>query len=332
MNLSISRADLTRWLESLLRERIVIAPVRVRGQTMFQPISSVNDIAFDFDNTTLSPKGWFFPPTETILTVERTDGRVNLLPATAGRDAVIFGLRPCDAKGIALIDKPFLQEPADALYRERRSRTILIGLACRRTQAECFCTSMGTGPNDSSHVDILLTEVKNGYVVQAVTERGKELVPQGLVGRKGALPRPPKLQTVPTSGLTSATRRFFNDVYWERLADRCLHCNICAYVCPTCYCFDIRDYPDKGKVERVRSWESCQSPGFSLTAGGYDPRTRKGEKLRQRFAHKFLLFPEQFQEVACVGCGRCVRSCPVNIDIREIINELQQLTEVSGGC
>jgi sulfhydrogenase subunit beta (sulfur reductase) len=110
-----------------------------------------------------------------------------------------------------------------------------------------------------------------------------------------------------------------------------LHCNICAYVCPTCYCFDVRDYPDKGKVERVRSWESCQSPGFSLTAGGYDPRTTKGERLRQRFSHKFLYFPERFQDAACIGCGRCVKACPVNIDIREVISDLQQLTEVKSG-
>jgi sulfhydrogenase subunit beta (sulfur reductase) len=331
MSLFASKDDLIRWLDSLLQERIIVAPVRVQGQTMFQPVSKVEEIAFDFDNTTLSPKGWFLPPTETLFSVQRDDGQVELVPTLAERDAVLFGLHPCDAKGIALIDKPFLQDPGDALYRDRRSRTALIGLACRQALPECFCTSMGSAPDDPSNVDILLTEVEDGYIVQAVTEKGKALLPKGLAEYKGKVPTPPKLQAVPTTEVISAMRELFNDSYWEQVGDRCLHCNICAYVCPTCYCFDMRDYTDKGKVERVRSWESCQSPGFSLTAGGYDPRTTKGERLRQRFYHKFLYFPEQFQDVACVGCGRCVRDCPVNIDIREVISDLQQVMEAKSG-
>jgi sulfhydrogenase subunit beta (sulfur reductase) len=331
MNLFASRDDLVRWLDSLLKERIVVAPVRVQEQTVFQPIAKVEEIAFDFDNTTLSPKGWFLPPTETLFSMQRDDGQFELAPMIVERDAVLFGLHPCDAKGIALMDGPFLQDPGDALYRERRGRTALIGLACRQALPECFCTSMGSAPDDPSNVDILLTEVENGYIVQAVTDKGKALLPKGLTEYKGKVPTPPKLKAVPTKEVTSAVRELFDDPYWERLADRCLHCNICAYVCPTCYCFDMRDYADKGKVERVRSWESCQSPGFSLTAGGYDPRTTKGARLRQRFYHKLLYFPEQFQDVACVGCGRCVRDCPVNIDIREVISDLQQVMEAKSG-
>jgi NAD-dependent dihydropyrimidine dehydrogenase PreA subunit len=33
--------------------------------------------------------------------------------------------------------------------------------------------------------------------------------------------------------------------------------------------------------------------------------------------------------VSCVGCGRCVLYCPVNIDIREIAN---QMAEHGGNC
>ncbi len=331
MNLFASKDDIIRWLTSLLKERIVVAPVRVQGQVVFQPISKVKEIAFDFDNTTLSPKGWFLPPTETLFSVQRNDGKVELVPARVERDAVLFGLHPCDARGIALMDAPFLREPADGLYRERRNRTTLIGLACRQAQPECFCTTMGSSPDDPSNVDILLTEAKDGYIVQAVTEKGKVLLPKGLAKHKGKLPAPPKLRAVATKAAISAVRGLFNDPYWEQLADRCLHCNICAYVCPTCYCFDVRDYADKGRAERVRSWESCQSRGFSLTAGSYDPRTTKGERLRQRFYHKFLYFPEEFKDAACVGCGRCVRDCPVNIDIREVISKLWQVTEAKSG-
>jgi len=325
MKLFTSKDDLIRWLNSLLRERIIVAPVRVQELTVFQPISKVEEIAFDFGNTTLSPKGWFLPPTETLFSVQNNDGQPKLVPAVIEKDAVIFGLHPCDARGIALMDSPFLQEPGDALYRERRARTALIGLACHQAQPECFCTSMGSAPNDPSHVDILLTEVEAGYIVQVVTEKGERLLPKGFVEYKGALPTPPEPQAIPIKEVIPAIRELFNNPYWERLADRCLHCNICAYVCPTCYCFDVRDYSDRGNLERVRSWDSCQSSGFTRIAGGYDLRPTKGARLRQRFYHKLLYFPEQFQDVACVGCGRCIKACPVNIDIREVMSDLQQL-------
>ena len=330
MNLYLSRDDLLRWLDQLLRERILLAPVRVQELTLFQPVSKVEEVTLDFGNTTLSPKGWFLPPTETLFSMQSNDGQPQLVPSIIEKDAVIFGLRPCDAKGIALMDGPFLREPSDTLYQEHRARTSLIGLSCRRVQPECFCTSVGSAPNDSSHVDILLTEIENGYIVQVITEKGKALLPKTLVESEQALPPPPELQPVPTKEVTRAVREFFNNPYWERLADRCLHCNICAYVCPTCYCFDMRDYSNKGKLERVRSWDSCQSAGFTRIAGGYDPRTAKGARLRQRFAHKLLYFPEEFQDIACVGCGRCVKSCPVNIDIREVMSDLEQLEAKSG--
>jgi len=331
MKLFIFKEEVIRWLDQLLRERILVAPVQVQGSTLFQPVSKVEEIAFDFGNTTLSPKGWFLPSTEVLFSVQSNDGQPKLVPATVEKDAVIFGMRPCDARGIALLDAPLLREPGDTLYQERRARTSIIGLSCRHVQPECFCTSVGSAPNDPNHVDILLTEIENGYLVQVITEKGKALLPEALAESEETLPPPLEPQAVPVKEVTLAIRELFNNPYWERLADRCLHCNICAYVCPTCYCFDVRDYSNKGNLERVRSWDSCQAPGFSQIAGGYDLRTTKGARLRQRFYHKLLYFPEQFGAVACVGCGRCVKSCPVNIDIREVMSDLQQL-EAKSGC
>jgi len=322
----MDRKGLESWLGKIMQERTLVAPRRINDLTLFGQVQSVDDIVFDYQNTNLSPKEFFFPKTDTLFTAEPKDGNIELTPATIDQETVIFGIRPCDARGIAMLDSPYMDDPADSLWAQHRDKTTMIGLACTKPAPQCFCDSVGGAPNDSSSVDIMLTEVDNGYAVEAVTEKGERLL-QGVELKEAdiTLPVPSCDTSVPADGIVEAVLRGFEAPYWSRLADRCIHCNVCAYVCPTCYCFDVRDRTDKGKIERIRTWESCQSKGFTRIAGGHDPRAEKGSRLRQRFCHKLLYFPQQFGPVACVGCGRCVVSCPVNIDIREIISDIQKL-------
>jgi len=328
MSLFLSKDGLLSWLGRLIGERELVAPARVDDLILFKKVDRMEDITFDFQNTTMSPKEFFFPATETIFSVEHKEGKVELVPAEVDRETVIFGIRPCDAKGIAVLDLPYLKEPADGLYRQHREKTALVGLSCATACAECFCASMGSGPDDASNVDIMLTEADKGYIVQVLTEKGKALLPDSMLNNVDiALPSPPSLPDVPSEDIAGKIRQAFDSPYWDRLADRCVHCKVCSYVCPTCYCFDVRDYNSKGIIDRVRTWESCQSAGFTKIAGGHDPRATKGARLRQRFCHKLFYFPEEFGPLHCVGCGRCVRACPVNIDIREIIKDVQILGE-----
>lgn len=322
----ISKKDLRSWLGRIIQNRNLVAPTRVEDLILFKKTNHPEDVILDFVNTALSPKEWFFPATETLFSVRKKDGQVELIPTEIERETVIFGIRPCDARGIALLDIPYLKEPADALYLQHRKKSTLVGLSCLTACPECFCTSMGSSPNDTSNLDIMLTEVKDGYIVQVITEKGKALLPGDLLTATGLnLPLAPSLPSVPSEGIAAKMRKNFDSKYWSLVADRCIHCNICSYVCPTCYCFDVRDYNDKGRINRVRSWESCQSASFTKIAGGHNPRPSKGARMRQRFCHKLFYFPEEFGPLHCVGCGRCVKSCPVNIDIREIMQNVQEL-------
>ncbi|MBI4302520.1 MAG: 4Fe-4S dicluster domain-containing protein [Chloroflexi bacterium] len=326
MSQLISRSDLTAWINALLAEYTVIAPTKVDSLALYQPVKRADDIFMDFGITALSPKEWLFPPTETLFTITTQDGTMKLeAPPLDGKN-LIFAIRPCDARGFRLLDKVFLAPPADTHYAQRRQNTTLIGLACSKALPQCFCTSVGGAPNDASDVDVLLTEVEEGYLVNIVTEKGQAAVAQAkLIEKDVTPPSPPNLKPVSTEGIVEATLRAYNDDYWERLADRCTHCNVCAFVCPACYCFDVRDHINQGKTERLRCWDSCQAPGFTRVAGGYTPRPTKGARLRQRFGHKLLYYPQQYGDLLCVGCGRCIASCPVNIDIREVMEDLQKL-------
>lgn len=331
----LSREKLLEWLEECAKEQFLVAPQQTGDMLLFSPVRDVSKIILDYSNTQLSPKEWFFPRSEALLKIEGLrPSEWTIKPGDDIKDTLIFGMRPCDSWGTKILDKPYLSSPADHRYLERRQRTITLGLACVKAESSCFCTSMGTAPDDARHNDVFLTPVDGGYKAKAITEKGKELLATAGLEEKDLSPGPaPCPGAVPARGVEKAFRQNFDSDYWDRVADRCIHCNICSYVCPNCYCFDLRDLSisgNPGGYERVRTWESCQSPAFTRLAGGHNPRPTKGHRMRQRFAHKLLYFYEEYGDYLCSGCGRCVWACPVNIDIREIITDLQEMGRKDG--
>ena len=164
-----------------------------------------------------------------------------------------------------------------------------------------------------------------------MTEKGRALIPETEWQITDKAPAPVKVEaplyTLPQQGSWPA---HFNAMYWEHVSERCLSCRVCAYVCPTCRCFVIRDerLNAPGQFERIRCWDSCTGANYRRVAGGHRPRAEKTERLRNRFYCKFYYYPEQYglgETPACTGCGRCVDSCPVNIDITEVLTEMGRL-------
>lgn len=324
-----SRNDLKTWLDVLAERYTVIAPRLVEDVLLYRPITSSSEVVFDFQRTAMSPKTYFLPATEVLFKIEKRSGEVTLNEVGLEKEQVLFAVRPCDAHGLKVLDAMLLEHaPADAYYAERREKTILIGLACPEMWPGCFCTSLGGAPDEAGDVDVMLTEVEGGYLVQVVTGKGERLI-QGLALDETSPERPrPRLstETVPVPS-PEVWRQRFNDAYWARLADRCLSCRICTYVCPTCRCFDVRDYVTQSGVggsviERLRAWDSCLAEAYRRIAGGHNPRPTKAQRLRNRFYCKFHYCPQDFGPIACVGCGRCITACPVGIDITEILQDI----------
>lgn len=328
----LSNEGLLAWLQECSKTRPLVAPQQLEDMLLFAPVHDISEIVLDYINTQLSPKEWFLPKSDALFRIEGLKPTEwALKPGDEISELMIFGMRPCDSWGTKVMDKPYLSAPVDSRYMERRSKTITVGLACVKASTSCFCTSMGTAPYDSRHNDIFLNPVAAGFRVKGITEKGRELLALAKLEETSLQPEPaPVVAPVPSKGVERAFRNHFDSKYWDRVADRCIHCNICSYVCPNCYCFDMRDlsiHGSTGGYERVRTWESCQSPAFTKLAGGHNPRPTKGSRMRQRFAHKLLYFHDEYGDYLCSGCGRCVWACPVNIDIREIISDLQTMQE-----
>ncbi len=332
----LDKKNTQKFFDEIGKKCRIWGPVQQGDQFKFAPVSKASDMDLEgFGNTTLSPKEIFFPQSEIMLSFRRSgeDADIYKEPADKPADKVVFGIRPCDAKAFALLDRIFTNDRfSDTYWVSRRDATILIGMGCNEPGSTCFCTSMGAHPFGSKGLDILASDLGDRYVLQVLTKKGKKLV-EGLscfeeisgsdIVEQEALSK--KAEKAVAGGpdigriKDKSVLELFNEDIWTRVHEPCLNCGTCSYVCPTCHCFDIQDEVYKDGGVRMRNWDTCMSWLFTVHATGHNPRPSRKERVRQRFMHKFKYIPmKRDGETGCVGCGRCVSLCPVNIDIREV--------------
>ena len=295
--------------------------------------------------STTPPKKILLPQVETLLRFEYlkepqdpSKSRIHLEDqATATRPALVFGARPCDVRGFLIFDRVFTGGPyVDNLYGARRENTLFATLVCGEADGACFCSSVGSGPADMEGSDFRLTPVQGGLLMEALNEKAQPLLDSLGIAPTGKQEEEAKLigeeaskQRIGDMDLEgcgqSFLKRFENKDYWRDMAAQCLSCGICTYVCPTCYCFTITDEMKNLRGERLRSWDSCMFCNYTAEASGHNPRPTKLERYRNRVGHKFSYIPERYDGlIGCCGCGRCIRSCPVSIDIRKVVEHLKE--------
>jgi len=333
----VSKDGLKEGIQRLLGRCRVFGPV-LRGQYHeFAPLTRVDDLDLTFRNTRLSPKGLFHPHSDRmfIYSLAKDDPDAGILKE-APQDyspRVVVGIRPCDARAFQLDDANFDTENIkDPWWVRRREATTLVGMGCNEPCSTCFCTTVGTGPFDTAGLDVLLTDLGEGYLVRPLTEKGRKLAgeagfttpaPPDAVGRaeeirKTAEGRLGKLFSTEAIAAQD-TLELFNAGFWEEVQFPCINCGTCTFLCPTCWCFDIQDEVSGDKGDRLRLWDSCMFPLFTHHGSGHNPRAQKLQRVRQRFMHKLKYYQDKYRlGAACVGCGRCVSHCPVNIDIRQV--------------
>ena len=328
----IDKTDLGKLLAAVSETARCAGPVADRVGVKLEELSADSTLELGYDNFELSPKLWFFPRSEVIACGNGGALETTPLPEET---TVLFGLRPCDAASLELLDKIFLDEAyVDPYYKNRREGTTIIALACNGPGSACFCTSVGGGPGASAGADVIAFDLGEALLLEAVTDKGEALLTkhEKLLGaavasddaakEKVIAGAEAKLQPIKTDGLAAKLAELFDAPIWEAIGERCVGCGTCTYLCPTCHCFGITDEKSDTAVQRIRVQDACMFPRFTLEASGHNPRGTQGARARQRVMHKFSYTVDNVGETFCVGCGRCVVHCPVNIDIREILEEV----------
>lgn len=327
----LKRERLSQLVDAFIEQHEVIAPT---DKSSYGTIGSAAEMQLTKSKPAKSPKELLFPQREILIQYALSGDQVALtdppIPPTV--DRILFGTRPCDAAAFPVIDQVFGWDEVDAAYFGRRQRTVVVSIACDQPCETCFCTSVGGSPAGIEGADLLLTPMRDGYHVQIMSERGQALVEryerffepsdQAHNRERAALEdmwRDAIERTIDLEGIELAG---FEEPVWETLAQACVDCGICTYLCPTCHCFDIQDEGDPDQGERVRVWDACTFYEYTRAHAG-QPRPTHYRRYRQRIMHKFRYYPENLGKVLCVGCGRCIQYCPVGIDLLAVLETVK---------
>ncbi|MCL5883043.1 MAG: 4Fe-4S dicluster domain-containing protein [Actinobacteria bacterium] len=332
----IKNDNIARLLGQLAEDAEVWAPRELAGTGTAIFERWQDGVAVDLEHiTSISAKDVVLPRTEKLFDFNYAFGdpipgeNIEIVAAVTAPATVLFGARACDAKALtvldALFDNPESESYNDPNYQARRRALTVITLACTTADAACFCSSFGEGPAGKAGSDLILYPLEGGYLAEAVTARGESILDAATRFFEESNAEPPQLAETATveglDGLQQQLPAIFKDLdFWNEITATCISCGFCSHGCPTCYCFNIHDeMSGDRKGERLRSWDACMFYVYTQEASGHNPRPTQAHRYRNRINHKFSYYPVNQGETLCTGCGRCIRGCPTNLDIREVL-------------
>jgi heterodisulfide reductase subunit C len=338
----IAKENLSALFQLIAGQQELYLPVRVSGQVNFKAWTEDAQVDLDALKSVKSPKDAFFPQSENLYTVKKEGKKLHIEPeALKEQDFVVFGMKACDVQGVQVLDKVFLVDPVDSFYAARREHGTIVALACHEPEESCFCKVFGIDSADPA-ADVATWMVEDSLYWKPLTEKGEALTKSlesvlvaadesddaKVEAEKEAIRS--IVEKLPYSGLSldgwngDVLTEKFDSPLWEQLYKPCLACGTCTFVCPTCQCYDIKDYDTGHGVQRYRCWDSCMYSDFTMMAHGNN-RTSQMQRFRQRFMHKLVYFPANNDGMySCVGCGRCVEKCPASLNIVKVIKSFQE--------
>ena len=323
----------------------IYVPVKTGDYYQFENFTDDATPVFNYSNTKLSPKGLIYPQSMRMFSFSiDSDGQDSNILKEIPREyhpIAVVGIRPCDSEAFLLVKKNFDNpEYRDPWWVSAYESATFVGLACNEPCSTCFCSSVGGAPFSEKGLDAIIVDLGDKFYIKSITEKGETFL--SFLGDECSSPEENDAQSI-VKLASDALKKCNSEVkvdnlakkkqldlfyasFWENQTFSCLNCGVCTSLCPTCWCFDIQDEIHGSEGERIRNWDSCMFPLFTLHGSGHNPREEKYSRPRQRFMHKLKYYVDKYKNgVQCTGCGRCVRSCPVNIDIRNIAHLMNSL-------
>ncbi len=333
----IKKDRLPELFAAMAKTQDLFLPLRKAGQTNYGLWSEDAKVDLDTLKTVKSGKDCFFPQSETLYNCKKEDGKLSIDSAKL-TDApfVVFGMRACDVQGLKVLDNVFLNDPVDSFYAARREHGTVVAIACHEPEETCFCKVFGIDAANPA-ADVAAWFVGEDLYWKALTKKGEALTEsvKALLAEadEASVEEEKKqiqaiIEKLPYSHLDLSrftpekTMELFDSPLWEEMYQPCLACGTCTFVCPTCQCYDIKDFNTGSGVQRYRCWDSCMYSDFTMMAHG-NMRTSQMQRFRQRFMHKLVYYPANNDGMfSCVGCGRCVSKCPASLNIVKVIKKL----------
>ena len=349
----LRKADVKALCKDACKEWETYAPIEAMGKDVqFVRINaetndySLDKLNLDYESMVISPKAVGFPQLESLF--EFQNGTI-IETVQPPRKKLLFGLRACDLKAILFVDEFFRRDFEDAYYLSRSDNRLTVLVGCMRPPRDCFCTSAKTGPflpstyesgkGQESEFDLQMVDVGDVYVVEVGSNRGAKFLSsykqffykasEQMIAESAKAKSAAEQAVTRRVDFEKAIKNFCGDKFpkdsYEKIAQRCIYCGGCLYVCPTCTCFNVFDEKEADSGRRYRNWDACVLEGYTREASGHNPRHDKWLRTARRYEHKLKYDYLTTGMSGCVGCGRCLASCPVNIGIVQVIEEAAKI-------
>ena len=335
---TLAKKDVIETMNIWTQKHDVLCPTKTTpGDCIFDTFRE-KTFALDYKKPPLSPKAVFFPHSEVTFKVEKNEYR----EIVSAKNMLLFGIRSCDMMGILQASSFMSRDKKDVYYHAKRSAAKTVVMACPGPQNEtCFCTTTLSGPVAKKGFDLQFYDMGDTYIVEVGTPRGEELLSgipltdmddilakrQIEEFKQKAIRSIPEVKSV-IEAMNKLKDGKADEKVWDNFGQKCITCGGCAFVCPTCTCFNVYDHQSSpGNGLRARTWDACLYGGFTREASGHNPRSSQALRLKRRHEHKLLNFNEidvQGSLCGCVGCGRCSDYCPVHIGTLEVVKAIAE--------
>lgn len=316
-------------IKSLIKDYSVFGPIKTKKEIQIKQITELNYKNIEISNEIplYSFKKYFIPPKETLFTYRNNNFKKLKIRQ---KKQIILGMSIFDLKSLLLYNHVFEKDP---YYQNLMRNTIIIGQACISCNAnvlDVFKEKYEENILEHLQFDIFIERENHKYSLFTGSEEGQKILEKsgfkdyehiqfaGPIKEEGLDPKMIKIRD-------KLKKHNPKMKLWQDLGKKCIGCGKCSIICPTCFCFDIKDKPGlmNNSGKRVREWSSCFASEFSEITGGHKFLKNMAERIHNWYTHKFVRIPYEYNfPGGCTGCGRCIRVCPAEIDIRKVLEDI----------